>query len=110
MDRKSARYLAAAAAVALGLSLAHGAAAQNAPAPAAAAPAPRAGPPPPAVLRQGPFDYDTKAGKIHVEVVARRLDHPWSLAQLPDGSMLITERAGRLRVVKGGKLDPVAIA
>lgn len=110
MDGKSARYFAAAAAVAVGLTLAQSAAAQNTPAPVAAAPAPRAGPPPPAPLGVGPFDYDTKAGKIHVEVVARHLDHPWSLAQLPGGTMLVTERGGRLRVIRGGKVDPVAIA
>jgi glucose/arabinose dehydrogenase len=101
----------------LALALAGGAAAQDAPAPApaaqnapaAAAARPAAGPPRTAPLGAGPFDFDSSAGKIHVEVVARRLDHPWSLAQLPDGTMLVTERAGRLRVIKDGKLDPVAI-
>jgi glucose/arabinose dehydrogenase len=111
MHWNSARYFGAAAAVALGLTMAHGAAAQNAPAPAAATPVPpRAGPPPTAPLPAGPFDYETSAGKIHVEVVARRLDHPWALAELPDGTMLVTERAGRLRIVRDGKLDPVAVA
>ena len=40
-----------------------------------------------------------------VEVV-RGLEQPWSLAFLPDGRMLVTEKAGRLRVVKDGTLDP----
>ncbi|HEY5637693.1 MAG TPA: PQQ-dependent sugar dehydrogenase [Burkholderiales bacterium] len=37
------------------------------------------------------------------------LEHPWSLAFLPDG-MLITERPGRLRVVRGGRLEPKPVA
>jgi glucose/arabinose dehydrogenase len=110
MDRNWSRHLGAALAVAFGLSLAQDAAAQNAP-PAAATAAPRpAGPPRTTPLEAGPFDFQSSAGKIHVEVVARRLDHPWSLAQLPDGTMLITERAGRLRIIRDGKLDPVAVA
>lgn len=39
------------------------------------------------------------AAEIFVETVARGLDHPWSLAFLPDGRMLVTERPGRLRFV-----------
>jgi len=39
--------------------------------------------------------------------LASGLDHPWSLAFLPSGEMLVTERAGRLRVLaKDGKLSP----
>ncbi|MDY7020294.1 MAG: PQQ-dependent sugar dehydrogenase [Cyanobacteriota bacterium] len=34
------------------------------------------------------------------------LEHPWGLAWLPDGSILITERPGRLRIVRNGTLDP----
>lgn len=34
-----------------------------------------------------------------VEEIVARLDHPWSLAFLPDGRVLVTERAGRLRIV-----------
>ena len=43
---------------------------------------------------------------VDVQVVARGLEHPWSLAFLPDGRMLVTERAGRLRLVAtGGSLS-----
>jgi glucose/arabinose dehydrogenase len=41
-------------------------------------------------------------GSVRVEVVARGLEHPWALAFLPDGRMLVTERPGRLRIVDAG--------
>jgi glucose/arabinose dehydrogenase len=44
-----------------------------------------------------------------VTEIARGLDHPWSMAFLPDGSMLVTERVGRLRLIKSGTLLPEPI-
>ena len=41
--------------------------------------------------------------KPQIETVASGLDHPWSMAFLPDGRVLVTERAGRLRVVAKGR-------
>jgi len=41
----------------------------------------------------------TEAGPVAVTEVASGLDHPWGIAFLPDGRMLVTEREGRLRVV-----------
>jgi aldose sugar dehydrogenase len=53
----------------------------------------------------------TQYHRVHISTVTEGLDRPWGLAFLPDGRMLVTERAGRLRVVgKDGKLDPVQVA
>ncbi len=41
----------------------------------------------------------TQAGMITVATVAQGLEHPWGLAFLPDGAMLVTERPGRMRIV-----------
>jgi glucose/arabinose dehydrogenase len=45
-----------------------------------------------------------------VAEIAKGLDHPWSMAFLPDGSMLVTERVGRLRLIKAGSLQPQPIS
>jgi len=42
---------------------------------------------------------ETQSGRVAVETVASGLNDPWSLAFLPDGRMLVTERAGRIRIV-----------
>lgn len=58
-------------------------------------------------LGDGPFVFDTaEQHKIRVVVVTKGLSHPWSMAFLPDGDMLITERSGRLRRLHDNKLDP----
>jgi glucose/arabinose dehydrogenase len=43
---------------------------------------------------------------FRVVKVVDGLERPWSVAFLPDGRMLVTEKAGTLRVVRGGKLEP----
>jgi len=61
----------------------------------------------PVRLGAGPWTFDTaEQHGIRVSVVTRGLANPWSLAWLPDGGMLVTERAGRLRLVRDGALDP----
>ena len=44
-----------------------------------------------------------------VAEIAKGLDHPWSMAFLPGGSILVTERVGRLRLIKSGSLQPEPI-
>ena len=62
-------------------------------------------------LGAGPWVFDTaEQHKIRVSVVTRGLSHPWAIAFLPEGGMLITERPGRLRVVRNGVLDPEDIS
>ena len=66
---------------------------------------------PPRPLPDGPVVLDSaEYGQIRVVALTRRLERPWSLAFLPDGSMLVTERPGRLRRITGGSLDPAPIA
>ena len=48
--------------------------------------------------------------QVRVVVVTRGLEHPWGLAFLPDGGLLVTERPGRLRIVRDGVLDPEPVA
>jgi len=62
-------------------------------------------------LGAGPFTYHTAEQQdIRVTVFTRGLEYPYSLAFLPSGEMLVTERAGRLRSIRDGKLDPKPIA
>jgi aldose sugar dehydrogenase len=46
-----------------------------------------------------PQVVETEAGTIQVETVVSGLVHPWGMAFLPDGRMLVTERPGTLRIV-----------
>ena len=46
----------------------------------------------------------TERYTLKVETLASGLSSPWSVALLPDGLILITEKAGTLRVMRDGKL------
>ena len=57
-----------------------------------------------------PLEYDTaEVMRIRVVPVARGLVNPWSLAFLPDGTMLVTEKEGRLRIIRGDVLAPTPV-
>ncbi|HEX6997481.1 MAG TPA: PQQ-dependent sugar dehydrogenase [Gammaproteobacteria bacterium] len=64
-------------------------------------------------LPAGPIPIETAVEEhraLEVEVIATGLEQPWSIAFLPDGAMLVTERPGRLRVIRDGVLDPEPVA
>ena len=47
---------------------------------------------------------------LRVIVMTKTLEQPWSIAFLPDGAILVTERPGRLRIIRNGVLDPNPVA
>jgi glucose/arabinose dehydrogenase len=64
-------------------------------------------------LGAGPFLIESAVPEhreLQVVVVARDLRQPWSIAFLPDGAMLVTERGGNLRIIRDGVLDPEPVA
>jgi aldose sugar dehydrogenase len=65
--------------------------------------------PPAAILGSGPFTYHTIGADFRV-VITKGLVRPWGMAFLPDGSILVTERAGRLRIIRNGVLDPTPVS
>lgn len=60
--------------------------------------------------QDAPHEAPSGDTKVAVTTVAKGLEHPWSLAFLPDGRMLVTERPGRLRYVtpEGALSEPIA--
>lgn len=54
--------------------------------------------------------FSSDAGPFGLTTVAQGLEHPWSMAFLPNGDILVTERAGRLRVIQDGSLLPEPVS
>jgi glucose/arabinose dehydrogenase len=80
---------------------------------AAARRAPTAPPPivwPSPPLVEGPIVLDTGIQHQIRLIVTKGLNQPWSMAFLSDGTILVTERPGRLRIVRDGMLDPHPVA
>lgn len=63
-------------------------------------------------LGPGPWTYNTaeRNTKIQLSVVARGLSHPWGLVFLPNGDMLVTERPGKVRLLRNNALTPDPVA
>jgi aldose sugar dehydrogenase len=57
-----------------------------------------------------PQELETLGPKIRVVPMAKGLVNPWGIAFLPSGDILVTEKPGRLRIIRGGTLDPQPIA
>jgi aldose sugar dehydrogenase len=76
------------------------------------------GPPPPGSFQRVPSlpfpdaarELELSGTRYRVVPMVRGLVTPWSLTFLPNGDMLVTERPGRLRIVRNGTLDPQPIA
>lgn len=73
--------------------------------------------PPPNVPEFRPaFEGQTRAPRVasglelEAEALAGPLAHPWGIALTPDGTILVTERPGRLRVIRDGALVPEPVA
>ncbi len=63
----------------------------------------------PAVARAQEVMQSAKAA-YRLTTLSRDLEQPWSIAFLPDGRLLITERPGRLRVFANGRLEKTPLA
>jgi glucose/arabinose dehydrogenase len=58
-------------------------------------------------LPEGPIAFDTAIARgLSLAIVTKGLMQPFSIAFLPDGAILITERPGRLRIVRNGYSNP----
>jgi len=48
--------------------------------------------------------FQTQKVPVKIETIATGLEHPWAVAVLPDGTYLVTERPGRMRTIRDGKV------
>ncbi len=69
----------------------------------------RGGGRPASTMDSTPKLFDTAEYKIRVVTIAENLGYPYCFTFLPDGTMLVAESEGRLRVIRDGKLQPEPI-
>ncbi|UCM21954.1 PQQ-dependent sugar dehydrogenase [Ensifer adhaerens] len=60
---------------------------------------------PPSAGAQDSREFPSEHGSVRVETLATGLEHPWSVEALPDGGLIVSERPGRLRILRDGKLS-----
>ncbi|MDF8355308.1 PQQ-dependent sugar dehydrogenase [Ensifer adhaerens] len=60
---------------------------------------------PPSAGAQDAREFPSEHGSVRVETLATGLEHPWSVEALPDGGLIVSERPGRLRILRDGKLS-----
>jgi len=61
------------------------------------------------VLAEPAQTIKTQKVNVKVETIAMGLEHPWAVEVLPDGAYLVTERPGRMRIVRDGKVsEPIS--
>lgn len=58
-----------------------------------------------ATVNAGDQVIKTQEHDLRIVEIVNGLEHPWAMAFLPDGRILVTERPGRLRVIKDGQLE-----
>jgi glucose/arabinose dehydrogenase len=51
-----------------------------------------------------------QAPSVQQTILVESLEHPWGLDWLPDGTLIVTERPGRVRLIRDGQLDPTPVA
>ncbi|AFY71816.1 glucose sorbosone dehydrogenase [Thalassoporum mexicanum PCC 7367] len=53
---------------------------------------------------------EASSNGFEINSIVSGLEHPWGMAWLPNGEILVTERPGRLRIIRNGVLEPTPIA
>jgi glucose/arabinose dehydrogenase len=61
-------------------------------------------------LGDGPWEYGNGPNRFRVSVVTKALDHPWGIAFVPGGDMLVSGRSGKMHVIRKGVLDPTPLS